>query len=47
MVVNGLAILPEADWIDVFCLHDQHLPAGGIVQVESVDVIVQRVAAVF
>jgi len=47
MSVIGLVTLPEPDWVDVFCSHDQNLPSHGHVQVESVDVIVQRVASTF
>ncbi|GAA4548303.1 hypothetical protein [Amycolatopsis samaneae] len=47
MVVTGMVTLPEPDWLDVFCSHDQTVPSGGVLQAESVDVVVQRVAGVF
>ncbi|WP_405098068.1 hypothetical protein [Micromonospora sp. NBC_01412] len=47
MTIPGLVNLPQADWIDVSCLHDQNLPSGGVLQIEDVRVIAQRVATTF
>lgn len=47
MTIPGLVRMPEADWIDVFCSHDQALPTGGVLQIEDVRVIAQRVATTF
>lgn len=48
ITVPGMITMSAPDWIDVVCSHDQSLhPTAGYVQVEGVDVMVQRVASTF
>lgn len=49
MTIPALVTLVQPDWIDVYCSHAQTPPPqnGGPLQVESVQVFAQRVAATF
>lgn len=47
MTIPGLVTLTEPDWIDVHCSKDYNMSSGGVVRVEAVDVLVQRVSTTF
>ncbi|GAA1299832.1 hypothetical protein [Saccharothrix xinjiangensis] len=46
LTISATVTLTAPDYVDIYCLHDQNLPTGGVLQAESVDVIAQRVIAV-
>jgi hypothetical protein len=45
MTIPGLLVnMAQPDWIDVYCSHDYNItPAGGVVQIESVEVFAQQI----
>ncbi|MFD7658206.1 hypothetical protein ACFV4N_29900 [Actinosynnema sp. NPDC059797] len=45
LTISASVTLAAPDFVDIYCSHDQALPAGGVLQAESVDVIAQRVVA--
>ncbi|TQM85383.1 hypothetical protein FHX81_7863 [Saccharothrix saharensis] len=46
LTISATVTLTSPDYVDIHCSHDQAVPSTGVFQVESVDVIAQRVVAV-